>query len=547
MVSCRGVCSVVVILLLLIACLIAFIFHSLYYILPYLSDVGTKETIKRIGSTSQRVPAIVICNRMPFSADGINAVSGNLNNDNTKRYLREWTNSVAREYAEYTAPTTAQNTDAYNTINSNLPQSARKQRMQQMVYQCQSVVNSCSFNGVSMSAYQCCQAVSLFVPTMNGLCWTYYDSTLLASSNTTLPQFIMTFTISRNSWYTTETTTHPGIDIYLRESVDDVIRLASDLETPPMVTLKDKQGIRLRVKKQNRIDGRRFECGTSTDSALSADNSARSNNRANMLLCTMNAAMTACNCHPILAELMNYNTNTTDLSASQFSTRVNSTSACTLDQYDQCARRYVETSRSQNSEEPLPNDLSGFNELQNCRSNNAFPCLRVAYAATPEPYNLPPSYTSSQDYVSRLTIDFASLATFEVALERAIPLYDMLSNVGYNIALWFAVGHIIWTICAQIRDIICKPTRIAPQPVIASRHLAPESPAKLAPAPAPPAAENSQQSAGAVVAPAPPPPAPPLVASAAAAAAAARSVHFTPPAAAARAADADSTTTVTPP
>lgn len=123
----------------------------------------------------------------------------------------------------------------FQNINSNLPQLNRKQRMQQMVYQCQSVVNSCSFNvssrkwtvnasltlssakrilacmsnpgkntyfetlhlqGNSMAAYQCCQAVSLFVPTMNGLCWTYFDSTLLATSNTTLPQFIITFTVT---------------------------------------------------------------------------------------------------------------------------------------------------------------------------------------------------------------------------------------------------------------------------------------------------------------------------------------------------------------
>lgn len=31
-----------------------------------------------------------------------------------------------------------------------------------------------------------------------------------------------------------------------------------------------------------------------------------------MLMCVLSAAMTACNCHPLLAEMMNYNTNTTN-------------------------------------------------------------------------------------------------------------------------------------------------------------------------------------------------------------------------------------------
>ncbi|KAF8368272.1 del-3 [Pristionchus pacificus] len=535
MVTCRGCCSAIVIVILLVACGVLFVLHSLYYVQPFLDSVGTKESIKRVASTSQRVPAIVICNRMPFSADGINGVSSGLNNDNTKRYLREWTNSATRDFPEYTAATAAQNTEAYNNINSNLPQLNRKQRMQQMVYQCQSVVNSCSFNGNSMAAYQCCQAVSLFVPTMNGLCWTYFDSTLLATSNTTLPQFIITFTISRNSWYSTDTPTHPGIDIYLRESADDVIRLASDLDTPPMVTIRDKQGVRLRVKKQNRIDSRRFECGMSADAAMNADNNARINNRANMLMCVLSAAMTACNCHPLLAEMMNYNTNTTNTIATTFSNRVNSTTVCTLDQYDQCARRYVETARSQNKDDPLPSDLTALNELQSCRSNNAFPCLRVVYAADPEPFPLPASYTSSQDYVSRLTVDFASLATFDVLQERSIPLFELLSNIGYNIALWFTVGYILWLIFAQMREGCCKQARVSPmqpQPVNGSRHLAPPEAAKLAPvvpAAAPPLPEPAPPSAQSLVAepkftPPPPPSSSPPVS-----AAVSRSVHFTPP------------------
>ncbi|GMR56429.1 hypothetical protein PMAYCL1PPCAC_26624 [Pristionchus mayeri] len=526
MVSCRGCCSSIVIVLLVTACGVIFILHSLYYVLPYLQDnVGTKETVKRLNPASQRMPSIIICNRQPFSVDGINLVSSSMNNDNTKRYLREWTNGAARDYPEYSPPTAVQNTEAINNINQNLPQTSRKERLQQMAYQCGSVINSCTFNGNTKSGADCCPAVSRFVPTMNGICLAFSDALLVATLNTTLPQLIMTFTIPRNSWYSNESPTHPGIDIYLRETVDDAIRLASDLETPPLVTLRDKQGVRLRVRRENRIDGRRLECGTNTDSAASADTNARTNNKANMLTCAMTAAMTACGCHPLLAENLNYNTTSTS-AATQFWSKVNSTTVCTLDQYDQCARRYVETARSENRDEPIPSDLTGRSDLENCRRDNAFPCLRVAYSATPEPYPLPSSYTTSTEYVSRLTIDFASLATFEVLQERAIPLFEMLSNVGYNIALWFAVGHILWTLFAEARDVCCKPVRVGPshQPVNGSKHLAPAS---LEPAPEtpPPTTAPLVNEVAAPKFSAPPPPAsspPPS-------AAVSRSVHFTPP------------------
>ncbi|KIH43769.1 hypothetical protein ANCDUO_26219 [Ancylostoma duodenale] len=167
-----------------------------------------------------------------------------------------------------------------------LPQNIRNHTINQMQYECQSVINSCSYRGVFIQAYDCCKNILYHVPTTHGLCWIYHDRSMLQNSSSPHKQFTITFQMSRNSWYSQQTTPfHPGVDIFLRENTDDVVSLVNQLENP--IRLQDKKGIRLRMRKEKKADTRRSHCGQTLGEAVSADVSALENNRTNFLLCTI--------------------------------------------------------------------------------------------------------------------------------------------------------------------------------------------------------------------------------------------------------------------
>lgn len=61
------------------------------------------------------------------------------------RYLREWLNPSMREFPDYVDASPAANEQAETAVFQNLPPRSRIPTLQSMFYQCQSVVNSCSF------------------------------------------------------------------------------------------------------------------------------------------------------------------------------------------------------------------------------------------------------------------------------------------------------------------------------------------------------------------------------------------------------------------
>ena len=46
--------------------------------------------------------------------------------------------------------------------------------------------------------------------------------------------------------------------------------------------------------------------------------------------------------------------------------------------------------------------------------------------------------------MARITLSYESLVVTDVLETYEMNFYDFLMFVGYNVALWFAVGHIIW-------------------------------------------------------------------------------------------------------
>ncbi|CAJ0593477.1 unnamed protein product [Cylicocyclus nassatus] len=454
--SCKSICNTLLLLFLVISCAVLFILQSLYFIFRNAADTE-KELIKRVDGTPLALPTLIICNRMPFSQDGVNSVSANLRQDQALRYLLEWTNPSMSEDADYMPMTQSYLVQGQTIAFQYLPQNTRNQSLNQMQYACQSVINSCSYQGANVQAYECCNNILYHVPTTHGLCWVYQDRARVQNVSSPIKQFSITFQMSRNSWYSQQITpTHPGVDVFLRENADDLVSIVNELENP--IRLLDKKGVRLRMHKEKKADSRRGHCGESLGTAVSADQSAFENNQTNLLMCAIMVSIQYCNCHPLIAEMIPYDTQ----KFNDFSNRITSTQVCTLEQYESCTKKYVDITRPSAWIDSIPNTLLGAEDIRQCYRDNPYPCAVTSYPGTIDHYDLPAAYQSTQDYVSRLVLEYATMHVTEVLVTKDPTLYELLSYIGYNIATWFAIGHIIWSIYAMIRDAVCTSNKVNP-------------------------------------------------------------------------------------
>ncbi|KAK6019975.1 hypothetical protein OSTOST_14378, partial [Ostertagia ostertagi] len=92
---------------------------------------------------------------------------------------------------------------------------------------------------------------------------------------------------------------------------------------------------------------------------------------------------------------------------------------------------------------------------------NHYPCVTTSYPGTVDQYDLPPVYRSTQvgqDFVARLVLEYSTTRVTEDP-----NLYELLSYIGYNLATWFTIGHIIWSLYALIRDAFCCSNKVAPE------------------------------------------------------------------------------------
>ncbi|ULU09259.1 hypothetical protein L3Y34_013988 [Caenorhabditis briggsae] len=444
----RGIFGGVFFIFLLCSCTALFVLHSLYFIFRTTSQTEKTET-KTIHDDQLFIPALIICNRMPFSQDGLNNVNVNLRQDSALRYLLEWTNPSLREAADYTPPAADFMNQGQNTVLQYITQSTRNQTIQNMQYQCQSVINSCSYQGIQLSSFDCCRNLLSLIPSVNGLCWVWRDSTMWQNSTGINRQFSITFQMTRNSWFSTFVPTHPGVDVYLREDGSDVMRMATELENP--IRLQDKRGVRLQMRKTKKADIRRTSCGYALGDARRSDVHAFKNNHTNYLMCNMMVAMRYCNCHPLMAELLHYDPS----SFRDFLLRVSQTNVCSVDAYDNCARRYIDLTRVENWDEDIPKDLPGYEDAKRCRNDNQRSCLITSYPGTIEGYDLPEEYRTTQDYVSRLVLEYSTMRTTEILVSKDPNIYELLSFIGYNMALWFTVGHILWSMFWYATGLCC--------------------------------------------------------------------------------------------
>uniref|UniRef100_A0A1I7XI60 MATH domain-containing protein n=1 Tax=Heterorhabditis bacteriophora TaxID=37862 RepID=A0A1I7XI60_HETBA len=180
--------------------------------------------------------------------------------------------------------------------------------------------------GRNKNSYDCCKNIVYHLPTTRGLCWVFHDKTMWQNTTSVMKQFTITFQMSQNSWYSSSyMKSHPGVDVYLKENTDNMVQLINELENP--IRLSDKKGVRLRMHKE--------------------------------------VSVQYCNCHPLFAEMIPLDFNF----FKDFSMIINGTEVCTLSQYDDCARRYVDLAQPRFWDEPVPIDLAGYDDLLKCRKH----------------------------------------------------------------------------------------------------------------------------------------------------------------------------------
>jgi len=273
----------------------------------------------------------------------------------------------------------------------------------------------------------------------------------------------ITFRITVNSFYSgNNSTVHPGIDIYLMNNTMEASRLFSELQNP--VTLVNKKAKRIAFSKEYRSDLTRINCGVYWGQAEPVDREA-SRTSSTLPTCLIQQIINYCGCAPVFTSFMSLDTNR----YSQLTQQLNQTAACSVSTYESCAKKFLFYATPENWDNPIrtsePTQVQ--ESVNQCRRNSHTPCQLIQFPGDIVETDLPAEYTTTSDYVSQLTIVYNSYMAYSVVQSRNPNFYQLLSNIGYNIALWFAVGHIIWTLVTTPCNWCCgepnpKSSKISP-------------------------------------------------------------------------------------
>ena len=259
------------------------------------------------------------------------------------------------------------------------------------MHQCQDVINSCSFAGQSLSSFDCCQFIKPYVGTMKGVCWVFDNDRLIQSDIDMNQGLTITFRITVNSYYSgSNSTVHPGIDIYLMNNTMEASRIFTELQNP--ITLTDKKAVRISFVKEYRSDLRRINCGVYWGQAEPVDREA-SRTTSTLPTCLLQQVISYCGCAPVAASFMNLDTSR----YSQLSQQLNQTAACSVSVYESCARKFLFYATPENWDNPVrTTDPTQVQEAVNqCRKNAHTPCQLIEFPGDVAQTDLPAEYRTT--------------------------------------------------------------------------------------------------------------------------------------------------------
>ncbi|KAL3073267.1 hypothetical protein niasHT_036609 [Heterodera trifolii] len=369
-------------------------------------------------------------------------------------------------------------TAAEATIAQLLPNGRLKQRLEQLMPQCQDMVSSCVLRGHQLSGFDCCRMVQPWLATPRaGICWPFVvnSSASLQSPLDNARGIQITFQISRNSFRSGALSVHPGLSVHLVSPhlpIGPRLRVATSLDSAANAhALADKRSLRLDIRKEIVADAAASPffpssgicssddsiAGPSPPSAVDATKGATAGNAITVgavggLLCLLERAVEQCSCVPMIVVLW---TLQGDLD-SAFLRRFNASTICTVVEFDHCVHPFVEFSMPPAWEfYPTPSEAGAelHAAVDTCRKGSPRVCRHENFPARSKERELPPEYQNTEDFVSRLSVSFDSFLVTEMSSSKEMDVYKLLASFGYNL-WWFAIGHLLWTVC-RLR--LCHP------------------------------------------------------------------------------------------
>ncbi|KAL3114227.1 hypothetical protein niasHT_014071 [Heterodera trifolii] len=338
-------------------------------------------------------------------------------------------------------------------------------------------VSSCVLRGHQLSGFDCCRMVQPWLATPRaGICWPFVvnSSASLQSPLDNARGIQITFQISRNSFRSGALSVHPGLSVHLVSPhlpIGPRLRVATSLDSAAHAhALADKRSLRLDIRKKIVADAAASPffpssgicssddsiAGPSPPSAVDATKGAAAGSAISGavggLLCLLERAVEQCSCVPMIVVLW---TLQGDLD-SAFLRRFNASTICTVVEFDHCVHPFVEFAMPPAWEfYPTPSEAGAelHAAVDTCRKGSPRVCRHEKFPARSKERELPPEYQNTEDFVSRLSVSFDSFLVTELSSSKEMDVYKLLASFGYNL-WWFAIGHLLWTVC-RLR--LCHP------------------------------------------------------------------------------------------
>uniref|UniRef100_A0A914W8J4 Uncharacterized protein n=1 Tax=Plectus sambesii TaxID=2011161 RepID=A0A914W8J4_9BILA len=460
MVSARAVIENILALILVIVCTIIWVVHSEYFYRKF-ADKKTNVVEMEDPPIALALPNIILCSRSPIKNN-----QQYTNNALFVQYLEEELVPNIENFPGRTAiaDNNLQQVDQLflNLYSgNNLP--SGKSQVQNLLYTCRDVIYNCTWQGSGQSGNDCCNMVNTMIPTMNGICWSMTGNTQLVQNATGNKNgFTVRLQIDAYKYQrTSQPSTHPGFDVYLSDT-KDIWRLINELDDP--VYISSNEGVRINIQKTVKTNLESLDCGLSREKAAEQDKNAITDPKKTPLAaCLLDYVIKRCQCHPLFSEFIdidrNRNAAMEQLYGSIYNTYVR---PCSTTSMSNCVQPYMNYLMPENYQHTPTGTSDVMADVKECMNKWHKPCQTIKYVATPEYYTSSQTFTSG--FQAKFTVAYSTMKVKQSIESSDMNIIDLASYIGFAAALWFTVGHIIWSIARVFKSMCCKRETIVVEP-----------------------------------------------------------------------------------
>ncbi|CAD5207498.1 unnamed protein product [Bursaphelenchus okinawaensis] len=358
------------------------------------------------------------------------------------QYLRLWLEHSYGSDPSTVPLNSSSATAAEGIISQSLLGDSFKQHLDSFLLPCPELLDQCVVQGAVMSGAECCATfVKPYLSTLEGLCYVFEAENVTQESFHVDQGVRLDFKISSSTFSPVK---HPGIKMFIKSPKTSSLRLATELEDPIEVSSGKDFSVRIQKETVSYLGG---HCGESSEDAHNSDST--KSTKPSLPQCLVEESIKTCKCVPLSVVLWVYRG---DFNG-QLISQLNATSICTAGEYDRCSRAFMEVSRPNywtTDVSTAKNKLA--TSLRTCKSKARIPCQRVNYNPKVSVQQNP----ASADFVASFSVSYDSTDLIEKLHQPNPSFFELLSFAGYNLALWFCIGFILYMF---IRTTCCRSTQ----------------------------------------------------------------------------------------